>query len=173
MIPYAIRNARGLRRLHSAHGDDGRSQAEGEDFHIYGSMSSSAAAPEWRLGFRGAGPKAQRSSVLAFERFGANRHLDGRLLAFPICDATSRFMGRERSRTDVAQFRYYDNFYFQTETKFRTSGMINKIWLLERRLAKTAILWRVDDIGRTSTPIGREVSNPANLAALRLSVAST
>jgi hypothetical protein len=133
MIPYAIRNARGLRRLHSAHGDDGRSQAEGEDFHIYGSMSSSAAAP----------------------------------------DATSRFMGRERSRTDVAQFRYYDNFYFQTETKFRTSGMINKIWLLERRLAKTAILWRVDDIGRTSTPIGREVSNPANLAALRLSVAST
>jgi hypothetical protein len=82
-------------------------------------------------------------------------------------------MGRERSRTDVAQFRYYDNFYFQTETKFRTSGMLNKIWLLERRLAKTAILWRVDDIGRTSTPIGREVSNPANLAALRLSVAST
>jgi hypothetical protein len=70
-------------------------------------MSSSAAAPEWRLGFRGAGPKAPRSSVLAFERFGANRHLDGRLLAFPICDVTSRFMGRERSRTDVAQFRYY------------------------------------------------------------------
>jgi hypothetical protein len=84
MIPYAIRNARGLRRPHSAHGNDGRSQAKGEDFHIYGSMSSSAAAPKWRHGFRGAGPKAPRGSVLAFERFGANRRLDGRLLAFPI-----------------------------------------------------------------------------------------
>jgi hypothetical protein len=37
MISYAIRNPLGLRRLYGAHGDDGRSQAEGEDFHIYGS----------------------------------------------------------------------------------------------------------------------------------------